>query len=139
MTKPINSRLSEFIKYLLDSKKVRRQVEISEITGIRDCEISSMKSGSRNITDKTVRIFANCFAELNPDWLLTGEGEMLKSEHVTAAPAAGSAASTPPMGDDIRKLRDEISRLSGEVAELRKVILAQNSQLIELLKSEKSR
>lgn len=64
---------------------------------------------------------------------------MLKSEHVAAAPAAGSTASTPPMSDDIRKLRDEISRLSGEVAELRKVILAQNSQLIELLKSEKSR
>lgn len=84
------------------------------------------------------KIYSKC-VEISANWLLTGEGEMLKSEQAAAAPAAGSAASTPPMGDDIRKLRDEISRLSGEVAELRKVILAQNSQLIELLKSEKSR
>ena len=132
MTKPINSRLSEFIKYLLDSNKVRRQVEISEITGIRDCEISSMKSGSRNITDKTVRIFANCFAELNPDWLLTGEGEMLKSEHVAAAPAAGSAASTPPMSDDIRKLYDVIDRLTQEIWLQRKEI----AEIRELLKTK---
>lgn len=135
----ISSRLSTLIKYLISSNQVHNQRVFCDRIKIGTREISSMVNGKRNISERTIRKIANTFPEVNANWLLTGEGEMLKSEQAAAAPAAGSAASTPPMGDDIRKLRDEISRLSGEVAELRKVILAQNSQLIELLKSEKSR
>ena len=132
-------RFTAVIEQLIVSGKVDNRVDFGKKIDKSKSQISQMEAGTLSVSAKTVHKIVNKFPEINGDWILSEEGEMLKSEHVAAAPAAGSATSTPPMGDDIRKLRDEISRLSGEVAELRKVILAQNSQLIELLKSEKSR
>nr|DAN87907.1 MAG TPA: hypothetical protein [Caudoviricetes sp.] len=131
---------AEIIANILSYSKLNvnsfsEKIGLKRAQAIYDIQKGKTKGISKQMSSKIISVFP----EINRVYLLTGEGEMLKSEHVAAAPAAGSTASTPPMSDDIRKLRDEISRLSGEVAELRKVILAQNSQLIELLKSEKSR
>lgn len=101
-----------------------------------------MEAGTLSVSAKTVHKIVNKFSEINGDWLLTGEGEMLKSEHVAAAPAAGSDASTPPMGDDIRKLYDVIDRLTQEIWLQRKEIAEirqQNNRLLDLLDVKKSR
>ena len=86
----------------------------------------------KDLSMKNIERILNFYKNLNRVWLLTGEGEMLKSEHVAAAPAAGSDASTPPMGDEIRKLYDVIDRLTQEIWLQRKEI----AEIREFLKTK---
>lgn len=46
--------------------------------GIQPSNLSKMMSGTQKITDRTRRMIETRFPDLNFDWLLTGEGEMLR-------------------------------------------------------------
>ena len=46
--------------------------------GIQPTNFGKMMSGTQKITDRTRRMIETRFPDLNFDWLLTGEGEMLR-------------------------------------------------------------
>lgn len=46
--------------------------------GIQPSNLSKMMSGTQKITDRTRRMIETRFPDLNFDWILTGEGEMLR-------------------------------------------------------------
>lgn len=49
--------------------------------------ILSQKSG---ISEDSILKFLSYYTDINPEWLLTGEGEMLKSDAVSGKPAAST-------------------------------------------------
>ena len=115
------------------------QSKLGDYIGVSKSFISQVEKGKSKLSPEKLSII-----------LLNNEGwdtSMLSEnestgEHVAAAPAAGSAASTPPMGDDIRKLYDVIDRLTQEIWLQRKEIAEirqQNNRLLDLLDVKKSR
>lgn len=48
--------------------------------GIQPTNFGKMMSGTQKITDRTRRMIETRFPDLNFDWLLTGEGEMLRED-----------------------------------------------------------
>lgn len=69
---------------LREQRKERLQVfgysmnAFANIVGIQPSNLSKMLDGKQKITDRTRRMIEARFPDLNFDWLLTGEGEMLR-------------------------------------------------------------
>ncbi|MGV4405283.1 S24 family peptidase [Ornithobacterium rhinotracheale] len=77
----LTKRLNKAIDYLKFEYRLKTIGEISEKIGFGRTNLSAALNGSeRYLTDSLLNKFTNAFPVLNKDWLLTGKGEMLKSE-----------------------------------------------------------
>lgn len=73
------SELQEERKYRL-SKYGYSMNSFAYNVGIQPTNFGKMMSGTQKITDRTRRMIETRFPDLNFDWLLTGEGEMLRED-----------------------------------------------------------
>lgn len=71
------SKLQEERKYRL-SQYGYSMNSFAYNVGIQPTNFGKMMSGTQKITDRTRRMIETRFPDLNFDWLLTGEGEMLR-------------------------------------------------------------
>lgn len=84
MEKTINERLVEVLKHLKENKLIYNEADFSQKTGISKSFLSDMKAARNEISERTVLNIADVFPDLNSGWLLTGEGEMLRTATVDA-------------------------------------------------------
>lgn len=110
--------------------------KFEEMCGLSNGYINSMKSGYGN--NKLAQVLS-AFPELNRDWLVYGEGEMLRS---ITQPKEDSASSQPnivgealPLQEDglIAELRAQIERLESKVDNLNQE-LGEKNALIKLMR-----
>ena len=114
----VKERLIEFIKY-----KELSNSEFGRSIGVSAAFVSSMVKSIQ--PDKIERITLK-YPELNIEWLLTGEGKMLKSEISPVTHSEMIPISIVKMMDDERKRFDA----------QRDEMLAQNRILIETVKEQ---
>lgn len=72
------SNIGERIKQIIDYKSLN-QVEFSDLTGIPKSSLSEILSGKRCPSLDAIIDISNCFKEINTEWLLKGEGSMIKN------------------------------------------------------------
>jgi len=105
----LTGRLSEFITL----KKISIS-EFEKVISVSNGLISKAIRGKKSIgSDKLEKIILS-YTEINPTWLLTGEGEMLLSEEKKAAsPLSGKEKNTLNGGEckECEKLKEKISFL----------------------------
>lgn len=91
---PIKERVVKFLEHL---KIGQKKFEIA--TGLANGFVSSIGEG---ISTKSVNKIAKTYPELNTNWLLTGEGQMLKGDNKSTSKSNGSPANVSvDMGDQI--------------------------------------
>ncbi len=76
----MDERLRFFIEHLKKRRVVHNFADFASEMGKTRSVISEMINGKRVISEQFVQDIANKYPQLNMDWLLTGEGEMIKSE-----------------------------------------------------------
>jgi transcriptional regulator with XRE-family HTH domain len=70
--------IGERIKKIIDYKSLN-QVEFSELIGIPRSSLSEILNGKRCPSLEAIVDISNCFKEVNTEWLLKGEGSMIKN------------------------------------------------------------
>lgn len=73
-----NERLKQAFTYTKNQRYVRNQQDFTERLGIDKASMSQMINGHRSVANEVFAKIANTFPFFSIDWLLTGEGEMLK-------------------------------------------------------------
>ena len=77
-----NKRISDVIFFLKSEKIIRNQQDFAERTGINKSVLSELVNGKRSLSEQYVRAITGVFKQINPIWLLSGEGEMLKKPQI---------------------------------------------------------
>ena len=122
-------------------KKVASDAELARLLGISRGEMSNVLSGRRPVSRRIVDNLTTLYPEYSAGWLLTGEGEMLKSQTSTTGNGSVSITGEEITDNNIQVNTDEtIAKLIAEVAAQRRVtekVLEQNSELIAIIAGKK--
>ena len=86
---PIKERIFQF----LDSQELKK-VDFYKITGIHPSNFKSLAAKSELSGDKIAKILS-IYPEINPEWLLTGKGEMLRKYEESGLPVAVAVKDSP--------------------------------------------
>lgn len=71
-------RFNEAYNYVRSKGSFHTQVELASLMQCSRSNISMAKKGNENcLTQSFIRRFCRTFPEINENWILTGEGEML--------------------------------------------------------------
>lgn len=79
----VSERFTAAVDFLIKTRRLRNQAELTEILDLSKGYVSQIVTGKREPSDTVVSKFANLFPEINSAWLLTGEGDMLLSQGTT--------------------------------------------------------
>lgn len=125
---------SLMLEQLRAAKKIQTKTLFAEILGISTQNLNNWYK--RNVYDASVLMRA--FPDLNPQWLLTGEGEMLANNEVTFEDGnAGAAGVSGDLVVQTAAAQDVESVVAEEVPYLeRPVIESRNSNIREYVESD---
>lgn len=137
----MNRRLKEIADELKSQRKVYTYADLARILDIPRGDFSQMMSGKRKVSKRCVSSLIAQFPEISEEWLLTGKGEMLKSQTSTTGNGSVSITGEEITDNNIQVNTDEtIAKLIAEVAAQRRVtekVLEQNSELIAIIAGKK--
>ena len=138
----MNQRVRDLIKELKKQRKIHSQADFANEVGIGTVQLCEMITGKRKVSKYYVNKILTRFPEISEQWLLSGEGEMLKN-----ATAIADNHSISIAGEEIKENRinvntdETIDRLILEIAAQRRVtekVLEQNSELIAIIANRKA-
>ena len=72
----VSERFVKCAEYLIETRKLRNQAELVRLLGLSKGYVSQLMSGKREPSETIVSSLCAQFPELNPQWIMTGEGEM---------------------------------------------------------------
>lgn len=67
---------NERVKYLRTTLKINQE-QLGKAIGISKSGISAIENGTRNVTEKHIKLIANAY-NINEEWLRSGTGEMFE-------------------------------------------------------------
>ena len=83
---------------------------------------------SKGIPEDKMNTISVHFPDLNPAWLMTGEGEMLRADSAAEEPATYAAGA-----GEIAQLRAEVDELKKRIEDERRTLLEQNKKLTDII------
>ena len=118
MSKELMKRFQDAYDYLYHNGYIKSKTELAKIMGAGRTSISYAYNGRPEyLNEKFLIKFSNSFPGVfNLDWLLTGDGEMLKK------------AQEAPKPNEMQRTN---SILLNELSELRKELSSQKTELVE--------
>ncbi len=128
-----NERMQTAFNYLRLEGLANNQRNLSEKVGTTPSNVSkALKGDERFLTDKFLRRFNAAFGNVfNEDWLLTGEGEMLRPS--ASVHQQGGDNATQVGGDYNVNSAAALERALDEIAEQRKLVATAQGQISRLI------
>lgn len=112
-------RVDRFDEYMktkgLNDNQVTKQIGLSIGT------LGKSRKEGRDLSDKVIEKILNFYIDLNKVWLLTGEGEMLKSSNHTIINSPIGNNSTQIAGSNITE-NTSLNKALDELSEMRKLL-----------------
>lgn len=136
-------RIKRFDNYMvakgLNDNRVTKEVGLSVGT------LGKSRKENRDLSDKVVEQLLNFYKDLSRDWLLKGEGEMLKkssySQNVSPTVLADDHSTAIAGNKNVVNADQTIAMLVAEVAAQRRLterVLEQNSELLAIVAGKKN-
>lgn len=119
----MNERLKIFANYLILYMKVKSNADLALKLGIAKSQFSEILSGKRKLSLDLVNKVHSVFPELNTEWVMTGEGQMLNNDAVSVS----SPKSNP--AEDYSSLKQIIQTQSVAINALNKTAEMQEAEL----------
>lgn len=136
----MNQRLRKIIDELKASRNVYTDADFARIVDVSRSELSQMLSGKRPVSKRIVSNLLTNFPSINEDWLMAGEGEMLKnpaySQNVSPTLLTDDHSTAIAGNKNVVNADQTIAMLVAEVAAQRRVtekVLEQNSELLAII------
>lgn len=136
-------RIERFDNYMvakgLNDNRVTKEVGLSVGT------LGKSRKENRDLSDKVVEQLLNFYKDLSRDWLLKGEGEMLKkssySQNVSPTVLADDHSTAIAGNKNVVNADQTIAMLVAEVAAQRRLterVIEQNSELLAIVAGKKN-
>ena len=93
----VSERLIECVNFLLESRQLRNQAELVAILGKSKGYVSQILSGKKEPSGAVVECLCEHFPDISQEWILTGEGEMRRKDHVALTNLFKGADNTVPL------------------------------------------
>lgn len=121
----IIDRFDKYMKYRhLNDNRVTVQL------GLTNGVIAQSRRPNRDLSRKVIEKIERFYTDLNIDWLITGNGDMIKTEQEKPITSGGVHVTTT------EKLIEEISRHREQVDRLLSILEKQNDYINKLLDSK---
>lgn len=136
--KNVKERVRKVIKWLISERVVLYQKDVAKRMNYNASVMSNLLNGNGRITDRFIERLCDIDTRLNPDWIRTGNGDMLEKKHdnnfkeVTDVETFDVATllriiegQTKTIGfvmDYLRKVEDRMQALTDRVAAMENVL-----------------
>lgn len=136
--KNVKERVRKVIKWLISERIVLYQKDVAKRMNYNASVMSNLLNGNGRITDRFIERLCDIDTRLNPDWIRTGNGDMLEESHdnnfkdVTDVETFDVATllriiegQTKTIGfvmDYLRKVEDRMQTLTDRVATMENVL-----------------
>ncbi|MCT3689524.1 MULTISPECIES: helix-turn-helix domain-containing protein [Elizabethkingia] len=129
-------RLNTAVAYLKGKRIAKTQKAIAKMLETNEVTLSRALNGNEDyVTDPFLRKFADIF-EINTNWLLTGEGEMINEESIQTEIITSENTSIPQTNDTIEGILDVVTLLFAQVNTQDKSLLFIQDQILKLVKKQ---
>lgn len=108
-------RFIKTIEWLKTNRKIYNNADLAAVLDVSQTYVSLLCKGKKPITANLVKNLVNKFPNIREEWLLSGEGVMLK---VDATAQSFAEAEEKERQDKIKALEKELSDLREMVAQL---------------------
>ena len=126
--KTLTQRFLDIYSLLVQEKKVTGSKDFAEKIGISTSMMTEIVKGRSNVGATAIQNIVIFFPDISPQWLLTGDGEMLK----TAEKSDVCEVSLSSECDNNKVLVEKVCDLSAANALLKKEIEALNREIGQL-------
>ncbi|MEL7586608.1 MAG: hypothetical protein AAGU19_07815 [Prolixibacteraceae bacterium] len=99
-------------------------------------KINRLKKGNALPSYQIIVDITNRFEEINPRWLLTGDGDMLISGTSIGLPAQVGEPIVRYGNDEVKQLREQLTEAQKEIGELKDKLIQEKDKYIRLIESE---
>lgn len=93
----MNERLKIFVNHLKEQRSVLSDAEFARLTGKQRSYLSEIISGKRVLSEQYVLKIADVFPQLNKNWLISGNGQMLVAKEKQYRDAKGQVLPLLPI------------------------------------------
>lgn len=121
----MSERLNELINRLIEERVVYNASDFAAQVGKQRGYVSQALNGKRVITPKFIQSITNRFPQVNPEWLLSGSGDMIvKDSHIgdNVVTAKASGNSTANASINFHSKDDNSKELLEKIAELERLL-----------------
>lgn len=126
----VSQRFTQAVKYLIDNRIIKNQAQLTQILSLSKGYVSQLVNGQREPSYDVVRNLANHFPDINEKWLLSGEGEMLKSPNNQPETTVVEQPEEKPMADRLLFL---IESQKKDIETLIQLVKEKDDKINELL------
>lgn len=136
----VSQRFKQVIDYLLKSRVLKNQAELSQTLSLSKGYVSQLVNGQREPSGEVVSKLANSFPIINESWLHTGIGNMLNSDQ-PENPAEAPGTERAALSSAEMLLRDMLTEKEGKIDALNQVIweLKEENGKLKALLGERKR
>lgn len=110
----VSERFMAAVDFLIKTRRLRNQAELTEILDLSKGYVSQIVTGKREPSDTVVSKFVNLFPEINSAWLLTGEGEMLAATYNNTTQRVSGSDNTAVAGGNVVRIGNISGSAGGE-------------------------
>lgn len=122
------TKIIERIEYYNELKELNFN-QLAIAIGVSNSYFSKMVKNKGSLGEDIIKKILLFYDDINPEWLLTGQGSMLKGVNKDAPPGGIVSEPQAAYGSDMASLMMRIRMLESEVEGLKRIIEARDDQV----------